>query len=247
MAFANSVINGTDVLLRVDSKLIACATSHSIELTNATREVACKDSGDFASAEYGRFSWTVSTDALLNLGKDSEQYVSYDDLMQLMLNKAKVEVLSIYDGRAAAGVDSGLVVYGEGIITSISQTNPDNDNASYSVSIQGRGELKVVEGFVLAAPTGVTAVQGPQPADITVSWTDNNTSPNEAGYRVHWREVGTEEWLRSGLSSPNVTHIDLLGLTSGDYEIKVQAEGDIDAVEPTISSKFSDTITYTVP
>lgn len=248
MAFPNSVLNGSDVLLRVEGKLIACATSHTIELTNATREVACKGSGDFTSAEYGRFSWTVSTDALLNLGLDGDEYISYAELMQIMKAKKVVEVLSYYDGRATNdGAGDGLLVYGKGIITSISQASPDNDNATYSVSITGREELSVETGFVLAAPTGVTAVQGPQAADITVSWTDNNTTPNEAGNRVYWREIGTMEWLRSGVTSPDVTSLDLLGLTSGDYEIKVKAIGDPGATTPTVDSQYSDTVHYTVP
>ena len=97
MAFSDSVINGSDVLLRVNGKIIACATTHTVELTNATREVACKGSGDFTSAEYGRFSWTASTDALLDLGKDSDNYIGYDVLMSMMLNKQLIDVISHYE------------------------------------------------------------------------------------------------------------------------------------------------------
>ena len=140
MAFRDEVINGSDIILSVDGNEIACATSHTIELTNATREVSCKGSGDFTSAEYGKFSWTVSTDALLNLGTGAT-FISYPELMNLMLNKTLVQIQSQYD-MDDAGTDT-MTVSGECIITSISQVSPDSDNASYSVSLQGRGELTI--------------------------------------------------------------------------------------------------------
>jgi predicted secreted protein len=143
MAFDDKVIDGGDILLSVQGKVIACATSHSIELTNAVREISCKGSGDFTSAEYGRFSWTASTDALLNLGKDSATYVSYADLMALMIAKTIVSVESEYDQDGDAA--NTLTLTGNCIITSISQSAPDSDNASYSVSLQGRGALTVTE------------------------------------------------------------------------------------------------------
>jgi len=136
--FSDKVIDGGDIILKIEDEIIACATSHTIELTNAVREISCKGSGDFTSAEYGRFSWTVSTDALLNLGKADVDYISYIELMDLMLNKTVVSISSSYK----EGADS-VTVDGDCIITSISQTSPDSDNASYSVSLQGRGELKV--------------------------------------------------------------------------------------------------------
>jgi predicted secreted protein len=142
MAFQDKVIDGGDIILKVDGKVIACATSHTIELTNATREISCKGSGDFTSAEYGRFSWTVSTDALLNLGKDEVEYISYPELMQLMLAKTVVTIESVYDENSA-GTDT-MTASGGCIITSISKTAPDSDNSSYSVSLQGRGELSLV-------------------------------------------------------------------------------------------------------
>ena len=139
MAFLDKVIDGGDILLSVEGKTVACATTHSIELTNAVREVSCKGSGDFTSAEYGRFSWSVSTDALMNLGLSAVTYVSYADLMALMLARTTVAIESLYD----EGDGSTLTISGDCIITSINQTSGDSENASYSVSLQGRGALTV--------------------------------------------------------------------------------------------------------
>ena len=82
----------------------------------------------------------MSTDALLNLGP-GVNYVTYIQLMDWMLAKTIVQVESAYDN----GSGDSLTLTGECIITSISQTNPDSDNASYSVSLQGRGPLTVTE------------------------------------------------------------------------------------------------------
>ena len=134
MAFSNKVINGSDILLSVEGKTMACSTSHSIELTNAVREVSCKGSGDFTSAEYGRFSWTMSTDALMNLYGTT--FMTYSALLTLMLAKTVVDVVSTYTEGG-----STFTMTGEAIITSINKTAADNENASYSVSMQGRGAL----------------------------------------------------------------------------------------------------------
>ena len=138
--FDDKVINGGDILLSIEGLVVACATTHTIELTNTVREVSCKGSGDFASAEYGRFSWTASTDALINLGMDDLTYVSYPQLVSWMLAKTVVAIESKY----VEGTNE-FIVSGDAIITSISQSAPDAENASYSVSLQGRGALTVEE------------------------------------------------------------------------------------------------------
>ena len=136
MAFTDKVINGSDIVLKVGGTIIACSTSHTIELTNAVREVACKGSGDFTAAQYGRFSWTVSTDALFNLGSSD---VTYSDLMGYMLAKTTVAIDSYYEENPT----NHLALTGNAVITSISQVAGDNENASYSVSMQGTGALTV--------------------------------------------------------------------------------------------------------
>jgi predicted secreted protein len=56
-----------------------------------------------------------------------------------MLNKTLVKIESIYDQDGDAA--NVYTLSGEAIITSISKTAGDNENVSYSVSLQGRGEL----------------------------------------------------------------------------------------------------------
>jgi len=160
MAFTDMIIDGGDILLKVNGEIMACATSHTIEITNATREISCKGSGDWTSAEYGRFSWTVSTDALLNLVDDAQNpYVTYPELLDLMINKTFVDVESYYEDRFTGDT---MIVAGQAIITSVSQTAGDSENASYSVSMQGRGELVITSTAQYTLSIEASAGQKPE-------------------------------------------------------------------------------------
>ncbi|NHJ86832.1 MAG: hypothetical protein FK734_15325 [Asgard group archaeon] len=137
MAFTDKVIDGGDILLKVDGNVIGCATSHQIEVSNAVRETSFKGSGVWTGAEYGRFSWSGSTDSLFNLIDDS--YVRYVDLWDLFVSKTLVTISSTYE----EGSDT-FVQEGQAVITSINKTAGDSDNASFSVNFQGRGPLAIL-------------------------------------------------------------------------------------------------------
>ena len=138
MAFSNKVIDGGDILLEIDGKVLGCSTTHTIETTTATRETNCKGTGDWTGVEYSRLSWSGTTDALFNL-EDSGTFVRYKDLFQLMISKSVVTITSTY----TEGADTFEMV-GDAIITSISQVAGDQENATYSVAFQGRGPLGIV-------------------------------------------------------------------------------------------------------
>lgn len=138
MAFTNKIIDGGEILLYVDGVVIGCATTHSIETSNAVREVSCKGSGKWTSSEVGKYSWTGSTDALFNLHVDAG-YVRYKDLWALYISGTLITLSSEY----TEGGDT-FVQQGEAIITSINKTAGDGENASYSVAFTGRGALGIV-------------------------------------------------------------------------------------------------------
>jgi predicted secreted protein len=219
MAFSNSVINGGDILLYIEDHIIGCATTHTIELTNTVREVSCKGSGDFTSSEYGRYSWTASTDALLNLGM-SANYVQYDDLYSFMVSKQYVKVKSLYEENSDV-----FLIQGEAIITSISLTTPDAENASYSVSLQGRGELTVQTGVKLNPPVLTAATPGDTVVDLT--WDDTNTTPNETGIKVEYRQ-GLTDWTVVDTVPADTTTYQVTGLqndTEADFRLTAVGDG----------------------
>ena len=234
--FDDKVINGGDILLSVEGLVVACATTHTIELTNTVREVSCKGSGDFASAEYGRFSWTASTDALLNLAMGAN-YVSYTELNQLMVTKTTVKIKSLYQ----EGNDI-FHVEGEAIITSISLSAPDAENASYSVSLQGRGELTVITGVKLIPPVLTAAVEGD--GQVSLTWDDTNTTPNETGYRVEFKQ-GMGDYEEATITAPDVITFDVTGLQNDvEASFSVSAVGDgVDYLDSDVSNIMSATPT----
>ena len=232
--FSNQVLNGSDILLYVEGHIIGCATTHTIELTNTVREVSCKGSGDFASAEYGRFAWTASTDALLNLGMGAN-YVSYTELNQLMVTKTTVKVKSLY----VEGSDV-FHVEGEAIITSISLSAPDAENASYSVSLQGRGELTVIAGVRLVPPVITAAVPGDTTVQLT--WDDTNTTPNDNGYRIEAKQ-GMSDYEEVAVTAADATTYEVTGLQNNtEASFRMFAVGDgIDYLDSEVSNIMSAT------
>jgi hypothetical protein len=225
MAFSNKVINGTDITLSIGNQVIACATSHSIEITNAVREIACKDSGDFTSAAYGRFSWTVSTDALLNLGVDDNIYMSYDVLLNWMINKSVIDIKSLY-----VDTTDSYSLSGKAIITSVNLTAGDNENASYSVSMQGVDELSIQEGLRLIAPV-LSGTINETSTTAPLTWTDTNTSPAETGYMVEYSEEG-DNWVLATTTGVGEIGYTVTGLTpSTNYRFRITAKGSATVVD----------------
>jgi len=155
MAFTNKVVDGGDILLQIDGKVLGCSTSHSIEITSAVREISCKGSGDWTDSEYARLSWSGSTDALFN-PEGSGTFVRYSDLVSLMTTKQVVTITSVYTEGGETFSQTGDVV-----ITSINQTAGDSENTTFSVSFQGKGELITTKSDVYevtVTATGATHV-----------------------------------------------------------------------------------------
>ena len=141
MAFNNEVGYGTNLVLKVDDVIIGCAKSHTIDISNSPREIACKDDEGWAKSAYGKSSWTASADGLVNYafskdGTGDAQRYSLADMMALITNRTVVELVSEYNDGTGS-----LTQTGDAIVTSVSQTGADGDNITYSISFQGSGKL----------------------------------------------------------------------------------------------------------
>lgn len=116
----------------------AYATSHTLSQSAETTEVAHKTDGAgfWTSAEVNKLSWEVSSEnlyteevSLPSIGSEVDIQVSYD-------KGAKITAAG-----TQAGTATGLY-YGKAIITSININAAVSDNATYSVTLTGKGELK---------------------------------------------------------------------------------------------------------
>jgi TP901-1 family phage major tail protein len=130
----STVKNGTDLLLTVEGNAVAHAKSHTLSVSGNVIDYSSKTSGDWTEKMAGRLSWTVSTDGLLSYDATNGKY---SDLFALMIARTSVTLV----------IDNEEKTYtGEAIISSLEQSAPDDDNATFSVSFEGTGALAEAAG-----------------------------------------------------------------------------------------------------
>ena len=84
-----SKIKGGDMMLFLNSKSIAYATSHTLTISGDTQDTSNKDEGggDWASNEISKLSWTAQSENMYSIdGKGS----NFDDLFDIMVAKTPV-------------------------------------------------------------------------------------------------------------------------------------------------------------
>jgi predicted secreted protein len=162
---------GNDFILLVESEdgggyqQIAHATSHSIDVTRASRTVASKSTGDWTFSEYGKASWSGSAEALYSA--DSGVY-NHTYLQDLQIARKKIKIISVglsdspigdttsvpdnaldpSDG-APGAFEAGSDYYvGDAVLTSVSISASEGDNVTFSISFEGASilEKKTVSG-----------------------------------------------------------------------------------------------------
>ena len=139
----NQVILGSDLMLFKDGKAIACATSCKLDIQANTLETSSKDNGRWTSKQGGKLSWSATSDNLLVMSE-------YKSLVDAMIAREAVQLefdvvsKANDDGVPTEGwtFDANNGYKGNAIITSISLTASDGDNATYSVSFEGTGALQ---------------------------------------------------------------------------------------------------------
>jgi len=166
----NDTILGSDLILMVfdgtEYKPLAHATSHSLEVSRESRSISSKSTGDFNAADYGKYTWSGSADALVSYDTDK---VSFDTLLDMQIARTKIKIVSIPLGTGPAD-DTGATTpiadaaglkessptsvenastfklgatyrYGEAVLTSVSLSAGGDDSASYSISFSGATPL----------------------------------------------------------------------------------------------------------
>ena len=142
-------IQGKDLMLFVDNKAIAMATSCSLDLTTAVNSASSKDSGCWEENSPGKLSWSMSSDSLMSADEASIS-TTYDQLMGLQIKRKEVDVLFTVAENAndCAGLpETGWKPAkggwkGKAIITQSTLSGPDGDNATISVTFTGTGKLE---------------------------------------------------------------------------------------------------------
>lgn len=143
-----TTVFGDELMVFLNNKSIAYATSHTLNITGNTIDISSKDSGYFGASEIGNITWEITSE---NLFTDGE----YDTLFSAMLAKTPVTLVF---GHAKDYNTNGLgdsstnwipdtsvgAKYYEGpaIITSLQANANTGENSTYSITLTGNGPLQ---------------------------------------------------------------------------------------------------------
>ena len=127
---------------------IGYSTECTLSISGDTIDVSSKNSGVFAAALPGQFSWTISTSALYTTE------AQFETLYTAMLKR---EPMKITFGRvtslgdATTDINTDLASEkthfdGVGYLTSLELNAGNGECASYSLEIQGDGKLTMTKG-----------------------------------------------------------------------------------------------------
>lgn len=129
------VIQGEYIILLVDNKTTLHATTHTLKVDLELKELRTKDTNGKEKAP-GDISWSVDGDGLVVVDESIENAHTSEDVLALVLSKKLVDVVI---KSPLAGLTK--MYTGKAYITSFSLGTPAGDNATYSYSLTGSGNL----------------------------------------------------------------------------------------------------------
>lgn len=157
----SDIIKGGKIMVFVDNEPIAFATNHTLSLTRNTQEISSKDHGDATAILPTTQSWEVTSENLMSTE-------GYAPILAAYLNATKVTIYfgaSNYSNTTSeqgiVDVDSAtnwtkeawpsgatssnsLNLQGSAYITSLNVNAPSGDNATYTVTFSGTGQISRV-------------------------------------------------------------------------------------------------------
>ena len=136
-----AIFNGTDLVLKVqavngaaDEFKLMHSTSCSLSVNADTIDVSTKDSQGFRDLIGGQKSFSLSADGLMDFVSTGTS-TDTDELFTNMMNRTSVTFTFALD------VQAGYKYTGSGFITSLEISGGMEDAPTYSVSIEGTGEI----------------------------------------------------------------------------------------------------------
>ena len=136
-----AILNGTEIKVYSAStnNLVAFAQNCTLNVNHSPREITNKESAgfkeileglrDFSIDIDGAYAWTNAGGTALTDG--------VDDVLEANVLNARQAVNFIFGDTSSSDISYG----GKGYITSVSITGGTEDTATYSLSIEGTGEL----------------------------------------------------------------------------------------------------------
>lgn len=150
MADTSNYINGSDLLLSVGGNAIGHCTTHTLTFNSETKDRAVKPLASKAKSaglwkEKGVTSMSISISAE-GLRFYSESESGYEQLAALWGKGQSVEVLGFQRGS-----DDSPYLKGKFVISSIEETSPAQDDATYTINLENDGEPDIYPGKTAAS------------------------------------------------------------------------------------------------
>ena len=146
------IIKGGHLMVFVNNSPIAFATSHSLSKTMNTQEVSTKDHGDFAAVLPQNITWEITTENLYSLSGYNELNTIFNTMQPVTVQfgessysqtSAQASIVATTSG--GTGGDNWTLgtkyETGQAYITSLQVTAGAGDNATFSATFTGTGDL----------------------------------------------------------------------------------------------------------
>lgn len=147
-----AAIAGKDIMIffkfEGTARALALATSHTLDLQADTTETSSKDSGIWADAEVSKLRWTASSENFIE-GLEGD----YAALVDAWKTKKVVDIVTAVPSNITENPvpeggwlppSTGGGYTGKAVITGITLNAPETGNATMSISLMGKGELKAL-------------------------------------------------------------------------------------------------------
>ena len=141
------LVNGKDAIVYIDEggsteqKIIGCFRSATLTMESEMMETSITGQGNSATFVPAKQSFSVSLEGLLFIDKEGLKYTTYN-FIDAQQNERLLTVEFSYEDTSG----NFLSVSGSGYIKSNGITNSFDNNATFTVEIQGTGSLTVSTG-----------------------------------------------------------------------------------------------------
>ncbi len=145
MATSSNYVNGSDLLLMVGDKAVGHCTTHTLTFNSETKDRSVKPVASAAKTaglwkEKGVSSMSISVSAEgLRFYNETEN--GYEEIAALWGKGESVQVKAF-----KRGGDSTPYLQGKFVISSIEESSPAQDDATYTVNLENDGEPDIYPG-----------------------------------------------------------------------------------------------------
>ena len=158
------IYKGNWLMVFLNDKPIAMATSHSLSLSTTTTEVSTKDHGDTPSVTVQSISWEITTENLYTVDGFNDLWTAMKTMQPVTVKFAPASNYSHSGQTGIVGVQGAqnwspgtAIASGQAVISSLSVNAPSGDNATLSATFTGQGSLDQMSGT-----QGTQGAQGTQ-------------------------------------------------------------------------------------